>query len=199
MDNNFNNDTMNNDTINNGSMNNDTFNNGTFNDSSTFDSNTAYTTYANTGATSPVIEESKRGRGILGAFLGALLGGILWGIIGCLGFISGWIAVLIFFLAQLGYKKFSGSEDKFGIVISAVFGLLVIIPATYASYAFSVFKALNEGARAYFTYWEVLADLPLYMDRYDLWGQFLGNLGMGYLLTGVAAVYMFFGSRKKRN
>lgn len=156
-----------------------------------------YTTYTSSGISSPIIEESKKGRGILGAFLGALLGGIVWTLIGCLGFISGWIAVLIFFLAQAGYKKLSGQEDKFGYIISAVFGLLVIIPATYASYAFQLFKELNEGIRGYFTYWEVLVDMPLFMQRYELWGQFLGNLAIGYVFTGIMAVSMIFGNTKK--
>lgn len=155
-----------------------------------YETQNQYTTYTGTTMTSPIIEESKKGKGIVGAFMGALIGGIIWTIIGCLGLISGWIAILIFFLAQFGYKKMTGKMDQFGVVISLIFGLLIIIPATYASYGFSLFQALNDGASSHFTYFEVLSSLPVYMERYDLWGEFIGNLLMGYLFTGVAAFYV---------
>lgn len=159
--------------------------------------NTGYTTYTAQGvASSPIIEQNHRGRGIIGALLGAIAGGIIWTIIGCLGYVSGWIAALIFLLAQWGYKKLAGKEDSFGIIISVILGLLIIIPATYASYGFSVWQELNEIGN--FSYWEVLMDLPMYMNRYDLWGYFLGNLGLGYLFTGIIAISMLFGGRKKK-
>lgn len=157
---------------------------------SSFEPQSQYTTYTGTAVTSPIIEESKKGRGFIGALIGALIGGILWTAIGCLGYISGWIAVLIFFLAQFGYKKLAGKMDKFGVIISLVLGLLIIVPATYASYGFSLLTELNEQLDGHFTYMEVLADLPQYMERYGLWGTFWGNLAKGYLFTGVAAIYM---------
>lgn len=154
--------------------------------------NTTYTTYGSGGMTSPIIEENKRGRGVLGA----LLGGILWAVIRCLGYISGWIAALIFIFSQAGYRKLSGKDDKFGIIISVIFGLLVIIPATYFSYGFGLFQSLNEYG--HFTYLEVLGDLPLYMERYELWGEFAGNLAMGYVITGIIAVVMLVGNKGKK-
>lgn len=147
---------------------------------------------------SPIIEENNRWKGVIGALLGALLGGLAWTAIGCLGYISGWIAALIFVLAQAGYKKMSGKEDFFGTVISAVFGLLVIIPATYASYAFNFFKAVNEGVNSHFNYFEVLRDMPVYMERYDLWGQFGMNLVKGYIFTIIIAVCMIAGNGKSK-
>ncbi|MGN1147531.1 MAG: hypothetical protein ACI4TB_03860, partial [Lachnospiraceae bacterium] len=146
---------------------------------------------------SPVIEKNNRWKGVIGALIGAILGGLVWTAIGCLGYISGWVSVLIFFLAQAGYKKLNGKEDTFGVVISVVFGLLIIIPATYASYGFSVFQALNEGAHSHFNYFDVLLDLPMYMNRYELWGQFATNLFMGYAFTVVFGVFALLGKRKK--
>ena len=152
-----------------------------------------YTTYTGTGSTSPVIENRNKGMGVVGAILGALLGGVLWTIIGCLGYVSGWITIFIFFFAQFGYNKLSGAPkgaetDKFGVIISAVMGLLVIIPATYVSYGFALWKDLNTVGS--FPFMEVLRDMPFYMDRYELWGEFGRNLALGYLFTGIAAVYM---------
>ncbi len=155
--------------------------------------------YAGTQYTAgnPVIENNRRGLGVLGAALGALVGGLVWTGIGCLGFISGWIAVLIFVLALLGYKLFTKKEDFFGKVISAVFCLIVIFPATWAAYAFSVLKALNENFGG-FSYGEVLLDLGSYMDRYDLWGDFGANLLMGYGFTVLVAGCYLIGNRKSR-
>lgn len=152
--------------------------------------------------TSPIIEKKNRGMGVLGAALGALLGGVLWTLVSCAGYISGWISVLIFLLAQGGYSKFSGAKkgeaaDTFGVVISVIFGLLIIIPANYVAYGYGVYKALDKV----FPFTEVLRDLLMYMDRYELWGDFFMNLGLSYLFTGFVAVMVLVGSRsgKRKN
>lgn len=103
-------------------------------------------------------------------------------------------------MAQAGYKKLNGEQDILGIIVSLVFGLLIIIPATYASYGFSLWKSLNEEFGRGFSYFEVLADMPLYMERYGLWSDFIKNLVMGYAFTGIAAIYAgaaAFTGRKK--
>ena len=152
--------------------------------------------YGGANMGTPVIESNRRGLGILGAALGALAGGVVWTIIGILGFVSGWIAVLIFFLARFGYKLLSKTQDTFGNVISVVFGLIVIFPATWAAYAYSVWKALNEGIVGHFSYGEVLLDLGMYMERYDLWGNLVANLAMGYGFTILVAVFYLIGNRR---
>lgn len=154
--------------------------------------------YGGANLGTPVIESNRRGLGILGAALGALAGGVIWTIIGILGFVSGWIAVLIFFLARWGYKLLSKTQDTFGNVISVVFGLIVIFPATWAAYAYSVWKALNEGIVGHFSYGEVLLDLGMYMERYDLWGDLVTNLAMGYGFTILVAVFYLIGNRRYR-
>lgn len=174
---------------------------GTYGTNGAYSTDGTFTTYTGTGSTSPIIQEKKRGMGVLGAVLGALAGGVIWTIIGCLGYISGWIAVLIFVLAQAGYNKLSGTPkgadvDKFGVIISAVLGLLIIIPADYVSYSYAVYKALNEMGN--FPFFEVLRDMPFYMERYELWGEFGANLAMGYLFTGIAAIYMLCASLGKK-
>lgn len=154
--------------------------------------------YGGANIGSPVIENTNRGLGILGAALGALAGGVIWTIIGILGFVSGWIAVLIFFLARWGYKLLSKTQDTFGNVISVVFGLIVIFPATWAAYAYSVWKALNDGIVGHFSYGEVLLDLGMYMERYDLWGNLAANLAMGYGFTILVAIFYLIGNRRSR-
>ncbi len=161
--------------------------------------NTGYTTYAGQSGSQPVIKEVSKVKGLIGAIAGALLGGAIWIGIGCLGFVSGWIAILIFLLAQGGYKLMNKGEiDRFGSIISVILGLVIILPATWCISGFQVFSALNKNAPGHFSYFEVLGDLRLYMDRYDLWSSFYSNLAMGYLFTGVAAIYVGIGALSSR-
>lgn len=154
----------------------------------------------------PVIQPINKGMGVLGAALGAVIGGVAWCLVGMLGYVSAWLAVLIFFLAISLYKKFSGTpngEDAgvFGSVISAVLGILVILPADYISYTWQVWRELNEG-RHKFPFLEVLGDMPLYMERYDLWGVFFSNLALSLFITALGAVFIICGafkSRKEKN
>lgn len=157
--------------------------------------NTGYTTYGQQSGNQPVIKEVSKVKGLIGALGGALLGGAIWIGIGCLGFVSGWIAILIFLLAQGGYKLMNKGEiDRFGNIISVILGLVIILPATWCISGFQVFSAMNKNAPGHFSYFEILGDLRLYMDRYDLWNTFYSNLAMGYLFTGIAALYVGFGS-----
>lgn len=157
--------------------------------------NTGYTTYQQQNGNQPVIKEVSKVKGLIGALGGALLGGAIWIGIGCLGFVSGWIAILIFLLAQGGYKLMNKGEiDRFGSIISVILGLVIIFPATWCISGFQVFSALNKSAPGHFSYFEVLGDLRLYMDRYDLWNTFYSNLAMGYLFTGIAAIYVGVGA-----
>ncbi|MBD5538198.1 MAG: hypothetical protein HDQ99_21650 [Lachnospiraceae bacterium] len=157
--------------------------------------NTGYTTYQQQNGNQPVIKEVSKVKGLIGALGGALLGGAIWIGIGCLGFVSGWIAILIFLLAQGGYKLMNKGEiDRFGSIISVILGLVIIFPATWCISGFQVFSALNKNAPGHFSYFEVLGDLRLYMDRYDLWSTFYSNLAMGYLFTGIAAIYVGVGA-----
>lgn len=161
--------------------------------------NTGYTTYGQQSGNQPVIKEVSKVKGLIGAIGGALLGGAIWIGIGCLGFVSGWIAILIFLLAQGGYKLMNKGEiDRFGSIISVILGLVIILPATWCISGFQVFSALNKNAPGHFSYFEVLGDLRLYMDRYDLWSSFYSNLAMGYLFTGVAAIYVGIGALSSR-
>lgn len=158
--------------------------------------------YGTTG-NCPIIQPVNKGMGVLGAAIGAILGGALWCLVGMLGYVSAWIAVLIFIFATALYNKFSGAPkgaptSKFGSLISAVFGVLVIVPADYVCFAYQIWKALNDGVRNRFPFMEVLRDMPLYMERYELWGDFIKNLMMGLVFTAAAAALLVTGALKSR-
>jgi hypothetical protein len=53
-----------------------------------------------------VVEKSNVCMGILAAVVGASLGGLLWTVVAALGFIVGWLGVLIIIFANVGYNMF---------------------------------------------------------------------------------------------
>lgn len=142
------------------------------------------------------IQPNRHLQGFIGALIGAIIGGAVWMGIGCLGFISGWIAILIFFLAQFFYKKFNKSLDTFGVIVCIIMGLVIIFPATWGVYTYKVAQALD------YELWDVATDLPFYLKSEVLWvnGQqwtsFLMDLGKSYLFTVIAAFCLLPGRRK---
>lgn len=149
----------------------------------------------------PFIHKTHTGLGILGALLGALLGGLIWTIVGAAGFVSGWVGVLIIFFAYKGYVILSHKEDTFGLVISIIFGLIVILPATYLYFGWSYYCALNESVSGYTTLVRALLELPAYLTQYDEWGSFTSDVVMGYgFMILVAVLYgaSLFSNRKKK-
>ncbi len=142
------------------------------------------------------IEPNRHLQGIIGALIGALIGGAAWMLIGCLGFISGWIAILIFFLAQYFYTKFNKSLDTFGVITCIILGLVIIFPATWGVYSFKVAKALD------YEFWDVATDLPFYLKSSELWvkgeqwSTFMWDLAKSYIFTIVAALCMIPKGRK---
>ena len=155
----------------------------------------------NSYGSSPIIEDKKPGvaMGILGAFLGALLGGLLWTVVGALGYVSGWIGLLIIIFAHTGYKILSKREDKIGMGFSILFSILVVIPATYLTYVWLYYGAVNEGMSGYTTLTRAMVELPGYMERFDMWGDFFGDIIMGYFFMLVMGIYMLLGTFGKKN
>ena len=146
----------------------------------------------------PVIPDSRAGLGILGAFLGALLGGLAWALIGALGYVSGWIGILIVFLSYMGYGILAHKKDKIGLAVSIVFSVIIIIPATYLSYGWSYYCAMNESIAGYTTLTRALLELPAYLTNYDGWSEFAGDLIMGYVFMLISCIYFVFSAQRNK-
>lgn len=149
-------------------------------------------------ANGPVIPSSRVGLGILGAFLGALLGGLAWALIGALGYVSGWIGILIVFLSYMGYGILAHKKDKIGLVVSIIFSVIIVIPATYLYYGWSYYCAMNESIAGYTTLTRALLELPAYLTNYDGWSDFAGDLIMGYLFMLISCIYFVASSRRNK-
>lgn len=147
----------------------------------------------------PIIQESRVGLGILGAFLGALLGGLLWTLVGALGYVSGWVGILIVILSNMGYGIMARKKDKIGLVVSIIFSVIIVIPATYLYYGWSYYRAMNEAIAGYTTLTRALLELPAYLTNYDGWTDFAGDLLIGYVFMVVSWIYSIISTRQNKN
>lgn len=149
-----------------------------------------------------VIAQTHTGLGILGALFGALLGGLLWTVINVLGYVSGWIGILIVFFAYTGYKILARKEGGMGIAVSLIFAVLVVIPATYLGWGWSYYQDMNKTMAGYTTLGRALMEMPAYLSGYDLWKNFIAEIAMGYGFMLIAGIYAlaaaFFGKNKKK-
>lgn len=136
-----------------------------------------------------VIVKSSRLLGFLGAVLGALLGGFLWAVVMVLGYVSGWLGILIIVFAHTGYVIGSGREDIFGRVASILLGVLVVVPAAFLAEGWGYYRMVNESVSGYISFARALAELPHFMDSFGLWKDLQTNLIAGYGYMAVAAVY----------
>lgn len=154
-----------------------------------------------TYGSNPVIADRKGGigLGLLGALLGAVVGGLLWTVIGALGIVSGWIGILIILFAYTGYKILSRRADKIGMAISLIFSILIVIPATYLVYGWSYYCAVNESMSGFTPLFRALLEMPGYMERFELWGDFFGDVVTGYIFMIIAGAYMLFANIGKKN
>jgi hypothetical protein len=121
--------------------------------------------------------------GIIGAILGAVLGGIVWIIIGKMGFIAGIAGFLMMSFAIKGYRKFSGALDKKGQIISVIIAFLMIFVANYLGYALEYCKYYYSGDYSITNLITSFRKLPDFLTLTEIWGSFLKDLVVGYLLS----------------
>ncbi len=144
------------------------------------------------------VRRTYKGRGILGALLGALLGAILWAAVGALGYISGWIGVLMVLFATTGYKIFAKEESKLGTVIAVIFSLILVLPATYLAGVWTFYQELNKSMAEYITLGHAFQGFAEYLTKTDSWGNMIYNIAMGYLFMLVAGGYSIAGVSKRK-
>lgn len=144
------------------------------------------------------VHKTYKGRGMLGALLGALLGGVLWAAVGALGYISGWIGILIVFFATTGYRIFAKEESGFGTAVSIIFSLLVIFPATYFAGVWVFYQELNNSLSEYIPLSRAFLGYGEYLTKTDSWGAMIYSLVMGYVCMLIAGCYSGAGVFKRK-
>lgn len=144
------------------------------------------------------VRKTYKGRGVLGALLGALLGAVLWAAVGALGYISGWIGVLMVLFATTGYRIFSKEESKLGTVLAVVFSLILVFPATYLAGVWTFYQELNKNMAEYITLGRAFQGFSAYLTKVDGWGNMIYNIAMGYVFMLVAGGYSIAGVNKRK-
>lgn len=147
--------------------------------------------------TSSDIPELNRGAGFGGAIIGAVIGAAAWIIVGMLGYVSGWIAVLMIYLSMHFYEKFAGGIDKTGKVVSGVIAMLMVLPASFVIYCFDVIQyiAQEEGYTVTFAQAMPVLLQDLLSPDGTIRGEFMGLAAQGYLFAFIGLV-LFLVSKK---
>jgi hypothetical protein len=123
-------------------------------------------------------------KGLLGSIGGALIGGFVWVALAVmLGFMSAFIAMLISYLAAMGYDKMKGKQNKVKVIINFIVSLVVIVLSTYLSYVFIVGDA-NTLHHILATDGEVL-------------GGFIGDM-LFSIIFGALGIFAYTQSLKKK-
>lgn len=74
-------------------------------------------------------------KGLLGSIIGALIGGIVWIALAVFaGLMSSFVAILISYLAAMGYDKMKGKQNKIKILINVSVSVIVVVLSMYISY-----------------------------------------------------------------
>lgn len=135
------------------------------------------------------------GKGLLGAAIGALIGGIVWvAVAALLNIVSAFIAVLISYLASIGYDKMKGKQNKVKTLIIIAVSIVVVAISMYLSYVVMVDYSLKvEGIDA--NAFEAFA-LLLREDSEFLAG-FVGDMFLS-LLFGVLGIIAYVQQMKKK-
>ncbi len=121
--------------------------------------------------------------GILGAILGALLGSVIWIIIGKLGFIAGIAGYFMMYFAIRGYRMLSGFLDKKGQIIAVIIAFLMIFAANYTQYVMEYLKYYYNNQYSLRNLMDAYKTLPDLLQNADIWGDFIKDLVIGYLLS----------------
>lgn len=121
--------------------------------------------------------------GILGAILGALIGSVIWIIIGKLGFIAGIAGYFMMYFAIRGYRMLSGFLDKKGQIIAVVIAFLMIFAANYTQYVMEYLKYYYNNQYTIRNLMDAYKTLPDLLQSADIWGDFIKDLVVGYLLS----------------
>ena len=135
------------------------------------------------------------GKGLLGAAIGALIGGVVWvAVAALLNIISAFIAVLISYLASIGYDKMKGKQNKVKILIIIAVSIVVVAISMYLSYIVMVDYSLKvDGidANAFETF------ALLLKEDSEFLAEFVGNMLLS-LLFGVLGIIAYVQQMKKK-
>ena len=135
---------------------------------------------------------------LLASIVCASAGAILWVVVYKLGRITCLAGLLAVVGAIYGYSKIGKRELTTGAGIwCIVVGLCWIGVGNYISYAWEIMDAVNASNPGRTDFVKVLTNMPWLMEDMELWGSFLGELGIGIVFALLGGVGSLFGNKKK--
>ncbi len=130
--------------------------------------------------------------GIVGSFLGSLIGVALWIVIYQMGYIAGIAGMVTVVCGLKGYEKFGGKVNVVGIIISLALSVGMIYVANMSAMALSLYLEVKDTYSI--TFFEAFKAVPQFVrTSKEVAEAYYHDLGVGYLLTAVAAVPTIIG------
>ena len=124
--------------------------------------------------------------GIAGALLGALIGSIVWILVHRAGYIAGIAGLIMVVCAMKGYSMLGGTLDRKGVIISVIISLIMVYLANKIAWTWEVHSQIKDYGYSFF---EIFRNLIAMVKEADVMGEYIKDLGIGYLLTAVASVF----------
>ena len=86
---------------------------------------------------------------------------------------------------------FSGKDDTFGTIISIIFCLIIVLPATFLADGWNYYKDMNSFMAGSVSLFRALKEYPTYLTSTDSWDRMLKNIGLGYIfiIIGILIEY----------
>ncbi len=124
--------------------------------------------------------------GFVGALLGALLGSVVWIIIHRLGYLAGIAGLVMVVCAMKGYSMLGGQLDRKGVICSVLISLIMVYFANKIAWTWEAYSELKDYGYSFF---EIFRGLISMLKEVDVLGDYIKDLGVGYLLTAVASFF----------
>lgn len=155
-----------------------------------------------TATEAPVIAESENVlAGIVGAFLFSLIGGLLYFVLYQIGVIAGICGLVMFILAQFGYRLLSGNKKSISIpslITSIVVMLVMIFLAEYICLSFEIFQAYREEFDI--TFFDAIRATPNFLTESEVLGAVVQDLLFAYgfgIVATISSIVAVVKARKK--
>lgn len=125
--------------------------------------------------------------GVIGAFLLSLLGGALYFGLYQVGFIAGICGLVIFWLANFGYGKFSGNKNsKKGVIVSVILMVVIILLSEFACLAYVLYDvAKSEGYALEFS--ALIEGTMQMLGDSEVFGEVVGDVIFALVFGAIAA------------
>ena len=121
--------------------------------------------------------------GLLGAFGGSLAGVAVWVFLGQIGFIAGLAGFVMLKCALDGYRRLAGGLDRRGAYLCVAVTAVMLTAANGLDYLITLCLAYFQWECSLDTVRYVVTHYFTLMGENGLWGGFLENLLVGFLLA----------------